>query len=263
MLTVSPLQGRLHHDPPRDDNEAADHHVALVAEQVRRRILDDIGAGRLIPGQKIGSERQLALDLGVSRSTVRQVLAGMARAGLVTRVTGRAGGTFVCQAKVERDLCAVSGLSSHLEGLGLQPSNTVLEAAVVPADRQHRQSFGLPEDGQVISVLRLRLADGAPLGLERLVFPACRFDGLAEEDLSGSVSDLLAERYATHAARARETLEVVAATPREAGLLQVPVGSALFSTVRVRFDSRGRPFQSGQMLYRADRTRFTALAEAD
>ena len=78
-------------------------------DEARHRLLDMISSGALRPGDKLGTERELAARLSVSRSTLRQVLAVLAQAGVVRRVPGRAGGTFVAHSKVDRDLSVIVG----------------------------------------------------------------------------------------------------------------------------------------------------------
>jgi len=40
-------------------------------EEVRRALAEQIGSGRLRPGQRLGAERSLAAEFGVSRATLR------------------------------------------------------------------------------------------------------------------------------------------------------------------------------------------------
>jgi NAD(P)-dependent dehydrogenase (short-subunit alcohol dehydrogenase family) len=62
---------------------------AIVAGRIEARIR----AAEWAPGDRLPQERALCRDLGVSRATLRQALAELARRGLVTRQQGR--GTFV------------------------------------------------------------------------------------------------------------------------------------------------------------------------
>ncbi len=57
-----------------------------LAEDARRRLLELISAGSLRPGDRLGTERELAAQLSVSRSTLRQVLAVLAQSGIIRRV---------------------------------------------------------------------------------------------------------------------------------------------------------------------------------
>jgi DNA-binding transcriptional MocR family regulator len=56
-----------------------------------QQLLDQISREALRPWERLGAERDLALSLGVSRSTVRQALAALQDAGVVRRVPGRGG----------------------------------------------------------------------------------------------------------------------------------------------------------------------------
>ena len=72
------------------DRDAGPLHVA-IAEQLAAAI----ASGRLAAGERLPPERRLAESLGVSRMTVRQALGELERDGLLRRVVGRTGGTFV------------------------------------------------------------------------------------------------------------------------------------------------------------------------
>lgn len=59
------------------------------------RIMTAIALGEFTPGQRLPSERDLAAQLGVSRTTVRDALARVVAAGLLEVRRGRSGGAFV------------------------------------------------------------------------------------------------------------------------------------------------------------------------
>ena len=107
-------------DESRHMSEAGTRRQAAKAEaeRVRRQILDDLQDGALAPGQRLGSERALAERFGVSRSTLRLALDSLERSGVVRRMPGRSGGTFVHQSKVERDLSMIAGLPEYLRRAG-------------------------------------------------------------------------------------------------------------------------------------------------
>ena len=56
-----------------------------------------IRVGLLAPGSKLPSERQLAEELRISRSTLRQALTTLVQSGHLTSARGRSGGTFVAE----------------------------------------------------------------------------------------------------------------------------------------------------------------------
>lgn len=232
----------------------------VVAEELRRRLLSDISSGALPPGAKLGSERELAEHYGVSRSTLRQVLAALQEAGLVRRVPGRAGGTFVSHAKVERDLSGVTGVPAYLARQGYVAGTRVLSTQMTAPDEVARRALRLADDGLVIDIRRIRLADGTPISLEHAQFPADRFTGLLECSLGGSLYELLEKDFDLQLGEAEELIEVVNATDHEATVLSVEPNAALLSITRTTVDSTNRPFEFSRDLFRADRTRITVRA---
>jgi GntR family transcriptional regulator, uxu operon transcriptional repressor len=84
-----------------------------VVLQIRAVIEQQIGEGRLRPGDRILPERDLARQFGASRNVVRSALEELRKAGCITRHVGR--GTLVSAAAV----------SSKFEGLQLSDVSPV------------------------------------------------------------------------------------------------------------------------------------------
>ncbi|MHB1930983.1 MAG: GntR family transcriptional regulator [Acidimicrobiales bacterium] len=226
-----------------------------TAEEVRGALLERIGAGELRPGERLGGERDLAAELKVSRATLRLALASLDDAGVIRRVPGRTGGTFVTGSKIERDLSRVVGLPALLRSQGLRAGTRVVEAAMAPAGRTVARQLGMRADDLVVSVVRIRLADGTPISIDHARLPADRFPGLLERPLGGSIYELLAQHYGCEPSEAVERIEVVPASPDEAGLLEVEPGAPLLSITRTTADQEGVPIEFSHDLFRCDRTR--------
>lgn len=64
-------------------------------EETVERLLQTIRLGVVPPGRRLPAERDLALQLGVSRTTLREALTALHAAGWVEVRRGRSGGTFV------------------------------------------------------------------------------------------------------------------------------------------------------------------------
>lgn len=185
-------------------------------EDAKRHLLELISTGALRPGDRLGTERELAAQLSVSRSTLRQALAGLAQAGAVRRVPGRAGGTFVTSAKVDRDLSVIVGLPEYLRRQGFVAGTQVLSATMAGADDAAAEHLALTPGSLVVDISRIRLADGVPISLERVRLPAEIFPGLLELPLGGSIYELLDQRYGVRPEDVIEHLEVIDAGPEEA-----------------------------------------------
>src|SRR5213082_1303397 len=84
----------------------------------RQQVLELIE--RLCVGTAIPSERQLSVDLGVSRLTVRAALDDLAREGYLVRRRGA--GTFVTEPKIAQELTMTS-FSEDMRRRGMVPGS--------------------------------------------------------------------------------------------------------------------------------------------
>jgi GntR family transcriptional regulator len=236
--------------------------IGPAAEDARVRLLDQISRGQLRPGERLGAERDLAHSLGVSRSTVRQALAALEVAGVVRRVPGRGGGTFVRQHKVERDLSRVVGVPALLRQQGMTAGSRIVSTSLLVADDETAEALGLAADAYVIDVVRIRLADGTPISLEHVRLPAQMFPDLLDLPLGGSLYELLQEHYGTVPGEAVEHIEVLPAGEDEASILAVEPSAPLLSITRTTKDAHGNAFEFSHDLFRADRTVITVRTPA-
>ncbi|MBD0289977.1 MAG: GntR family transcriptional regulator [Thermoleophilia bacterium] len=231
--------------------------------QIEERLADLVLAGGLTAGHRLPPERELAAELGVSRMTLRQALGALERRGFVSRFVGRRGGTFVAAPRIERDLTAVVGFSRELRRQGVHAGARVLAAGERPAGRVRATALALQPRDPVYEVVRVRLANGEPVALERSAFPARRFPGLLEQPLEGSLYELLGERYGERPRRAVERLEAVAADERDADALAIPAGSPLMRVERTAYGARDAPVEYAHDIFRGDRMRAVVSASRD
>src|SRR3954464_883154 len=70
-------------------------HPATTFEETVERLGTGIRTGLLAPGSRLPPERELADQLGIARSTLRQALTTLVQSGYLVALRGRSGGTFV------------------------------------------------------------------------------------------------------------------------------------------------------------------------
>ncbi len=245
---------------PRDGRVPGSLGPAAIA--IRDRLRQEISVGELAPGQRLGAEREIAERLEVSRATVRSALADLERSGAVRRVRGRAGGIFVAERKVERDLTSLAGLPAYLRRQGFQSDARVISTATVEADDEVAAALGVDAGALLLEVVRVRLADGEPISLERAAFPADQFPDLLDRSLSGSLYELLATHYGLEPGEAEERIEVVGAGAAEARLLDVARGVPLVAIARTAWSVDGLAFERSHDLFRGDRVRIVVRARS-
>lgn len=69
--------------------------VTRPRDQVEQQIREAILAGHFAQGEKLPAETALAAQFGVSRPTVREALGALVSGGLIRKIPGVAGGSFV------------------------------------------------------------------------------------------------------------------------------------------------------------------------
>lgn len=244
--------------------------IGGTAERVPayRRVGEEIAAriksGELTPGTRIPSERELAVEQGISRMTARAAVDLLARRGLVER--RERSGVFVARPKIEQSLDTVAGLSDQLGARGVVPGAEVLDARTVSAgdlgDAEVVSRLGLSGEDRVHVILRVRTGDGEPLVLEESYLPAGLWPGLADEDLSGSLYALARERYGLAVAHARQELEPTPLDPRAATMLGVRPDVPALRVTRTAWDEEGRVIEFARDLHRGDRVVFVSGSSA-
>ncbi len=225
--------------------------------QIERWFMDAIAAGELAPGDKLPREQDLATSFGVSRMTLRQALAGLEGRGVVNRVPGRSGGTFIIEPRIECDLTGLAGFTEQLRRANLQARARVIRAQTVTPPRAVAAALGLDRDAQVHEIVRVRSADRTPLALEHSFFPAAVFPDLLSHPLTGSLYRLMGRRYQQEPRTATESLEPMSAAPEEARLLGVQPLVAVMLIERTAFTAAGLAVEYARDLFRPDRIRIS------
>ncbi|GGS55620.1 MULTISPECIES: GntR family transcriptional regulator [Actinokineospora] len=207
------------------------------------------------PGGPLPGERALAEGFGVSRTTVRKALTELMAEGRLTRVHGS--GTYVGSGKVTQRL-QLSSYTEDMRSHGLNPTSSLLEAAIEAAEPELAALLAVPAGADVLRLRRLRSADGEPMAIETSRLPLTRFPGLEARVGDTSLYRVLWEHYGVELGHAEETIETTLATPADAALLGNEVGAVMLRLSRHSFDTDNRPVEWVRSVYRGDRYKFVA-----
>lgn len=222
--------------------------------QIQQFLLEQIHSGVFEPGEAISSEQEISARFRVSRMTVRQALRSLCDEGVLYSQRGR--GTFVSQAKLEKNFRNVLSFSEEMSNSGSRPSSKVLSFSIVPADVNTAEALRIKAQDNVISLRRLRLADEIAMAIEWSHIPVhfCP-DLLGTFDARTSLYATLAERYGLEIAITEEVAEAAVANAEEARLLEIRKASAVFRLARTSYLRDGRPVEYVNSIYRGDRYR--------
>ncbi len=219
--------------------------------QVEQSIRSAIELGTWESGTRIPGEDQLTEMLGVSRITVRHALANLKTAGILRREHGR--GTFVRPARLVASTRALTSFSEEMTALGLSVSTRVLDVRRVAATDRIADGLETPDGTPVARVRRLRFGGQQPIGIQTAHLRLDRIPDLTAAELGdGSLYGLLRERYGIQPAWAEDVYRVAGASTRDAELLGIDRGHAVFMVERITSDERG-PFEYTLSTMRGDR----------
>ena len=241
-----------HHEeviPINRDSPVPLHH------QVRNYLLGCIERGELLPGQKLLQEREYAARFGLSLAPVRQAILDLVKEGYLYRVPGR--GTFVREQKVEEKISILSSFSESMRAKGLSAVLGVVALGVSKIPPNIRAAIAT-EDQQCVFLQRVALIEGKAIALLSSYLPARLVSGLETLDFNGrSLYKTLEERYGIVLARAESTIEVVRCRGMQSTVLGIPPGTPMLQVEGKTYDVTGQFVEFSQVLYRADRFRFT------
>jgi|APSaa5957512576_1039674.scaffolds.fasta_scaffold52801_1 GntR family transcriptional regulator len=141
--------------------------VEQVNEVLRERIRDEVYA----PGHRLPSESSLAKEFGVSRATVRTVLAKLSVEGLILRKQGD--GTYINE--------RIQDVNTHLGGLwdfthliersGFEASIQSLSMKRVVATEDNARILAINTGDELLSMERLFFANQQPVILAKNLIP--------------------------------------------------------------------------------------------
>ena len=211
-------------------------------------LIEGLGVGDAIP-----SERQLGIDFGVSRLTVRAALDELVREGYLVRRRGA--GTFVAEPKVAKGI-DITSFSDDMRARGLTPESRTLDLRVAMAGARLGRILHVSPSEEIISVKRLRLADGEPMAIELLHTRSSLVPGLTGADLEqNSFYDLLSDRYGISIVGGTQTVEPTVTNEEESTALGVPLHSPALLFERVTRAESGDIVEFTSSTYRGDRYR--------
>jgi GntR family transcriptional regulator len=222
--------------------------------ETREQVLELIET--LEVGDAIPSERALSQELGVSRLTLRAALDELVREGRLTRRRGS--GTFVAEPKVAKGM-TITSFSDDMRQRGLTPGSRTLEFRTIPAGARLGRILHVSPSEPVLSIKRLRLAEGEPMAVELLHVPESLFPGLTGRDLEeGSFYDLMVSRYGIEIVGGTQTVEPTVTGEEESHILGVPLHSPALLFERITRSATGETVEFTSSIYRGDRYRLVS-----
>ncbi len=222
--------------------------------QISAWIKDLIQAGRYEPGASLPSEVELAKICQVNRNTLRQAIAELTMAGILRKEKGR--GTFVCAETplaITHKLKRISSFSDDLYKLGIREKTRIIKKSMEEAKEQVAKKLILAPNCKVAAIRRLRTGNDLPFIYEESYLPGNTFGEILGLDLTGSMYQIINDRFNVTLARSDQTIRAVNLKGRIASYLNLPENSAAFFMESLTYDENNVPVELLYSYYRGDK----------
>ena len=201
---------------------------------------------------RLPSERKLSEKLDISRVTVRKALDQLHTEGFLQK---RQGARTSVTPRMEKKLSTLTGFSDELRARGMEPGQRWISRKTVNPTPTESLTLGISPSDLVVRLIRVRLADGVPIAVERATVPGALLpDG---EEVADSL-------YATLSAagvgpvRGIQRIRAGIMTKLDAELLESEQGAPLLIVERRCFLEDGRPVEFTETRYDGGRYDFSA-----
>jgi GntR family transcriptional regulator len=179
-------------------------------------------------GDRLPAESVLCTQLGISRGSLREAMRALEEEDVVVRKQGL--GTFVTHGEtvIHSTLDVNEGVSEMIRGKGMVPGTCDLQVLELVPNQKIANQLGIEGGVSVVSVKRLRTANGVPVALTEDFLPK----GLVPENRLAqlgdrSLYDLLEEDLGMELSSSILKLKPMKATKSKADALGIKAGDLL------------------------------------
>jgi len=222
---------------------------------IKQRILDGEFEGERIP-----SETELASELGVSRTTIRDALSRLEIEGVIYRKQGS--GTYVNEPglQIKTRLEEIWSYEAVLKAHGYTPSTRILGVQTAPAGPDLAAELNLAPDAAVITVEKLFLEDEEPVIFTRNQIPSA----LLTEPYEREAWAQPVYQFLSNYGRQRLTYYIseiipIIASPGLAEILHIAEGVPLISFSEIGYNEDNEPVLRAYSYLRDDLLRLRLI----
>ena len=219
--------------------------------QTAEMLIREIAAGRLVEGERLAPEREMASDLGISVGTLRKALSDLEARGLLERKQGS--GNYI------RSGAEASGVYA-LFRLELADGGGLPTAEILSVSREEKPAdfpvFGRATDGHRIR--RLRRLGGEPAALEEIWLDGACADALRQDDLVESLYLFYRRALGIWITRAEDRVGVDVVPPWRVDAFPLAAGTPCGYIERVSQAQDNGTVEYSRTWYDHTRTRYVA-----
>jgi len=229
--------------------------ASQVAQELRKQLQDEF-----LSGGKLPSEPDLALQLGVSRGTVRQAITLLEREGIVIRRQGA--GTFANPhvLRVQSRAETASEIGDLIRRAGFEATIRLVRVETIALDENLAARLDVDPGGPAMQVDKLFLADGAPaVFIEDFIPQAIICSPFDPAELQRPIYEFLETRCGQIIVHNLAELIPMAVDGELAARLDMNPGEALLRFDEIGFNRENQPVMFSRLYHKDRFIRFTLL----
>jgi GntR family transcriptional regulator len=220
-------------------------------QQISELLIRDIASGRLIDGEKLPPERDMAAQMGIAVGTLRQALRDLTGKGMLSRVQGS--GNYVRAVPNPASVYAMFRLE-------LQSGGGLPTARVLSVDRMTKDPtlprFGTSHDAHRIR--RLRYLSGVVAAVEEIWLDGDQVDKIGPGELSESLYLYYRQRLGLWIARADDSIGQGPVPVWAPADFPHPPGTPLPKITRISYAPDGTSVEASLSWFDPDTVRYVA-----
>lgn len=214
-------------------------------DQLKESIIEKINNGTLIPSDKLPSYKKLCDEYGVSHMTAFRAVRELINQGFLSTIPGS--GIYVAERRSSIELNVLNSFTNLVRSQGKTPGSRIIELSIVPATGALANQMLVPQESDLIHLLRLRLIDNKPVSLGHSWLPYSLFPDFLDHDLTDrSLFQFLYERYGIEIVRGLQTISARLATQFEMEQLKLVPPGIVMTQDATQFDPHDRLIEFSQ-----------------
>lgn len=220
--------------------------------QLEQFMITNIENGSLKNGEMVPPEKELAKELNISRTTIRQAFSDLAAKGYIDRL--KAKGTFISTPKIYGEFIQkLEPFDAEMKKKGITPSTKILKTSVEAPLSEVQQKLNLNDSEKVIVLERLRYGNDKPIVYVKTYLSEKKLAGIVDENLEdNSLYMLMRQKYGINVQSVNRKLTATSSDEYVSKLLQVDLNTAVLFSMTTGYDSGNNPVEYSLASYRSD-----------
>ena len=218
--------------------------------QVEELLRNLIASQKSAPGTMLPTEIELANQLGISRSTVRQATNKLEHEGLLKRKKG-VGTTVASEKKLSTGLNHWYSFTKEMKERGVDVHNIFIKTDFVPANEKLSRFFNIELERPVFRLSKLKGTGNEPIVYFESFFHP-RIGVSKDDDFSIPLYTMLETKYGIKVVNSDENITAMLAG-RLGSKLKVSPESPILFRERFVYDPGDRPIEYNVGYYRSDK----------